>query len=109
MVDSVKNAISRIDTPKAQHIRANGQQPAHEHRAYGVRDEQKSVAALARQNNADLKSSEISAQTQILAATAPMDMDKVNQIKSAIKDGKYPIDIERVADALLEAYRDMKS
>ena len=44
-----------------------------------------------------------------LAASAPIDMDQVNAIKNAIANGDYPIDADRIADALMDVYREMKS
>jgi negative regulator of flagellin synthesis FlgM len=44
-----------------------------------------------------------------MASVAPVDMDKVNRIKSAIKEGNYPIDIDKISDALMDAYREMKT
>ena len=44
-----------------------------------------------------------------LASAAPVDFSKVNRIKDAIQNGKYPIDVEKVSDALMDAYRELKS
>ena len=44
-----------------------------------------------------------------LSASAPIDMDQVNAIKNAIANGDYPIDADRIADALMDVYREMKS
>ena len=44
-----------------------------------------------------------------LAKQPPIDTEAVARIKNAIADGKYPIDIDAVSDALMDAYRDMKS
>ena len=44
-----------------------------------------------------------------LSASAPVDMDQVNAIKTAIANGDYPIDADRIADALMDVYREMKS
>ena len=44
-----------------------------------------------------------------LASSAPIDMDQVNAIKNAIANGDYPIDADRIADALMDVYREMKS
>ena len=53
-------------------------------------------------NNAKLLSSN-------LAGSAPIDGDKVAKLKAAISAGNYPIDLDKVSDALMQAYRDMKS
>tara|TARA_B100001123_G_scaffold356979_1_gene410928 strand:+ start:71 stop:397 length:327 start_codon:yes stop_codon:yes gene_type:complete len=44
-----------------------------------------------------------------LSASAPIDMNQVNAIKDAIANGDYPIDADRIADALMDVYREMKS
>ena len=61
--------------------------------------------------------SEISADIKIeqkniisdLASSAPIDHDKVSSIKKAISSGNYPLDLDKISDALMEAYNDMKS
>ena len=44
-----------------------------------------------------------------LASSAPIDHDKVSSIKQAISSGNYPLDLDKITDALMEAYNDMKS
>jgi|TARA_B110000444_G_C18781279_1_gene567558 negative regulator of flagellin synthesis FlgM len=44
-----------------------------------------------------------------LASSAPVDSDKVAKIKAAISSGNYPLDLDKVSDALMQAYREMKS
>ena len=44
-----------------------------------------------------------------LASSAPIDHDKVSSIKKAISSGNYPLDLDKISDALMEAYYDMKS
>ncbi len=44
-----------------------------------------------------------------LAKLAPIDGDKVAKIKEAISAGNYPLDLDKVSDALMQAYREMKS
>ena len=44
-----------------------------------------------------------------LASAAPVDSDKVAKIKAAISSGNYPLDLDKVSDALMQAYREMKS
>ena len=43
-----------------------------------------------------------------LASSAPIDHDKVSSIKKAISSGNYPLDLTKVADALFDAYKEMK-
>jgi negative regulator of flagellin synthesis FlgM len=44
-----------------------------------------------------------------LAKSAPIDTDKVAKIKAAISAGHYPLDLDKLSDALMQAYREMKS
>ncbi len=44
-----------------------------------------------------------------LSANAPIDLEKVSQIKKAISAGDYPLDLDKISDALMQAYREMKS
>ncbi len=43
-----------------------------------------------------------------MSVDAPIDSVKVSAIKDAIARGDYPVDLEKVADALLQAYSDIK-
>ena len=43
-----------------------------------------------------------------LSKEPSLDLDKVSAIKNALSRGDYPIDLEKVADALLQAYKDIK-
>ena len=38
----------------------------------------------------------------------PIDKVSTSRIKEAIKNGNYPVDIAKVADALFDAYKEMK-
>ena len=44
-----------------------------------------------------------------LVKSAPIDNDKVEALKAAISSGNYPLDLDKVSDALMQAYRDMRS
>ena len=43
-----------------------------------------------------------------LSKEPSLDLDKVSAIKNAIARGDYPVDLDKVADALLQAYSDIK-
>ena len=44
-----------------------------------------------------------------LASSVPIDNDKVSSIKKAISSGNYPLDLDKISDALMDAYNEMKS
>lgn len=100
MVDSVKSAISRMETVKMRSADAVGSQAS----ATAPKPSGKTDS-----DSVELKSAEMAAVARDMASVAPVDMDKVNRIKSAIKEGNYPIDIDKISDALMDAYREMKT
>ena len=53
---------------------------------------------------------EISSEMKVkdMSVDAPIDSIKVSAIKDAIARGDYPVDLDKVADALLQAYSDIK-
>ena len=97
MVESIKNTISRMEPRKANNNHAVSQTA------------NKSAAAASSSDSVELKSAENMSAIKEMAASAPVDRANVNRIKDAIKRGEYPIDIDRISDALLEAYKEMKS
>ncbi|RHZ93351.1 flagellar biosynthesis anti-sigma factor FlgM [Cereibacter sphaeroides] len=43
-----------------------------------------------------------------LRSGPPVDLELVQKIKDAIAEGKYPVDLERITDALFADYLDLK-
>ena len=43
-----------------------------------------------------------------MSIDAPIDTKRVSSIKEAIAKGEYPVDLDKIADALLQAYSDIK-
>ena len=101
MVDSIKSAMNRIDV---QRTRINELDMKSSANSTGV-----SKGKALDNTSIDTSKSEISEKVAQLAKQPPIDTEAVARIKSAIADGKYPIDIDAVSDALMDAYRDMKS
>ena len=97
MVESVKNTISRMEPRKANNNHAVS------HSA------NKSATTTSATDSVKLKSAENMSAIKEMAASAPIDRANVDRIKDAIKRGEYPIDINRISDALLDAYKEMKS
>ena len=97
MVESIKNTISRMEPRKANN----------NHAAPKTAD--KTAETSSSSNSVKLKSAENMSAIREMAASAPIDRANVDRIKDAIKRGEYPIDINRISDALLDAYKEMKS
>ena len=97
MVESIKNTISRMEPRKANnHLAA-------------PKTTDKTAATSSSSDSVKLQSAENMSAIREMAASAPIDRANVDRIKDAIKRGEYPIDINRISDALLDAYKEMKS
>jgi negative regulator of flagellin synthesis FlgM len=60
-------------------------------------------------DNVKLNSLDSQSVVKDMASAAPINKENVNRIKDAIRRGEYPIDLDRVSDALMEAYKEMKT
>ena len=97
MVEIIKNSLNRIEPRKANTANADTQTAS------------KSAIAAPAKDSVELKSAENMSAMREMAASAPIDQANVNRIKDAIKRGEYPIDLDRISDALLDAYKEMKN
>ena len=99
MVGIIKNTVSRVEPRKAEEPVRVSQEAT----------KVSSAAATNASDSVELKSADVPSSVKQMASSAPIDEVNVNRIKEAIKRGDYPIDIDRVSDALMEAYRDLKT
>jgi negative regulator of flagellin synthesis FlgM len=96
MVEIIKNSLNRMEPRRANTANADMQTAS------------KSAIAAPAKDSVELKSAENMSAMREMAASAPIDQANVNRIKDAIKRGEYPIDLDRISDALLDAYKEMK-
>ena len=101
MVDSIKQSMNRIDMQRTR-VSDTDAKP-------GAKSSNVSKGVALDGGNIDTSTLEVSDKVAQLAKQPPIDSEAVSRIKNAIADGKYPIDIEAVSNALMDAYRDMKS
>ena len=98
MVEVVKSTVNRLDMRKA---------------GSSISQDAKTLKSKGSVENAgsNVKVNSLESQSAVkaMASAAPVDRENVNRIKDAIKRGEYPIDLDRVSDALMEAYKEMKS
>ena len=99
MVGIVKNTVSRMDPRNASVADRSSQEAT----------KVSPAAAANASDSVELKSADVPSSVKQMASSAPIDEVNVNRIKEAIKRGDYPIDIDRVSDALMEAYRELKT
>ena len=98
MVEIVKNTVSRLDMRKA------GNSISQDAKPLKTKGSSESIGSSVKLNSLESQSA-----VKDMASAAPVDKENVNRIKDAIKRGEYPIDLDRVSDALMEAYKEMKS
>ncbi|MEK9554607.1 MAG: flagellar biosynthesis anti-sigma factor FlgM [Alphaproteobacteria bacterium] len=98
MVEIVKNAATRVEMRAAVNNGSRALKPAQNSGSV------ENVGDSVKLNSLDSQSA-----VKEMASAAPIDKANVNRIKEAIKRGEYPIDLDRVSDALMEAYKEMKT
>ena len=99
MVNSINNIVNRVEVQKNRDLEAKT--------GSGTADS-KSVAPVSRDTVtvSDAASPQVVAQ---LSQNPPIDSEAVILIKNAIAEGRYPVDVDLISDALMDAYRDLKT
>ncbi len=97
MVDSVKNLVSRIDPQNKPVVQKASV------------DTDVKTSATGRVTSPGQEASVKVSDLSNLSKEPPIDFEAVERIKAAISSGRYPIDLDRVSDALLDAYVELKS
>ena len=95
MVDKITNSIINLENKTSKNS-ANVKNSISKVDNYGI------------ENSTSIKINQKSVVSD-LASSAPIDHDKVSSIKKAISSGNYPLDLDKISDALMEAYNEMKS
>ena len=94
MVDKITNSIVNLESKTSKNS-------AKVNKSVGKFDNYGS------ENSADIKIENKKIINDI-ASNAPIDYDKVSSIKKAISTGNYPLDLDKISEALMDAYNDMK-
>ena len=68
-----------------------------------------SAAGKSSVETVDVKADSIKLAVAGMANSPPIDVEAVAKIKDAIANGKYPVDLDKISDMLMDAYRDLKS
>ena len=99
MVNSIKNIVNRVEVQKGRDL---------DSKVGSNTPDSAKVAPAARDT---VKVSEAASPQLVsqLSANPPIDSEAVSRIKNAIAEGKYPVDVDLISDALMDAYRDLKT
>ena len=95
MVDKITNSIVNLESKTSKNTAK-------------VNNSVSNIDNYRSENSADIKINHKNVVSD-LASSAPIDHDKVSSIKKAISSGNYPLDLDKISDALMEAYNEMKS
>ena len=95
MVDKITNSIINLENKSSKN-------------SANVKNSISKIDKYRNENSASIKINQKSVVSD-LASSAPIDHDKVSSIKKAISSGNYPLDLDKISDALMEAYNEMKS
>ena len=95
MVDKITNSLINLENKASKN-------------STNVKNSVSKVNNYENENSTNIKINQKSVVSD-LASSAPIDHDKVSSIKKAISSGNYPLDLDKISDALMEAYHEMKS
>ncbi|MBD22058.1 MAG: flagellar biosynthesis anti-sigma factor FlgM [Alphaproteobacteria bacterium] len=104
MIDQIKNKLNSISSSGSNNVaRTNAEQAK-------AKMVQKVNTTKAKVDIDGGKVSQFVSKETIkeMAKEPPIDKVSTNRIKNAIANGSYPIDLNKIADALFDAYKDMK-
>ena len=99
MVNSIKNIVNRVEVQKSRDLdnKAGSNIPDSVKAAPAGRDTVRVSEAASPQLVSQL------------SANPPINSEAVSRIKNAIAQGKYPVDVDLISDALMDAYRELKT
>ena len=98
MVDAIKNTVNRLDLTKVRSSE-NRAAPAGASR----------TDAPAGSDNVKVSHAASSKVVAQMAEAPPVNSEAVRRIKDAIARGEYPINVDRISEALMDAYREMNT
>ena len=104
MIDQIKNKINNLSSSAASAEKAGAKQSKAQ-----VQKVEQSIT----KNKVDVDGGKVSQfvnkeTIKDMAKQPPIDKISTNRIKSAIANGSYPLDLDKIADALFDAYKEMK-
>ena len=103
MIDQIKNTISKADVNGSS---SNSKKASLDSAKINVQNI-KSVNSV--EKNVEKVTQFISKERiKDMAKQPPIDKASTTRIKNAIANGSYPIDLDKIADALYDAYKEIK-
>ena len=104
MIDQIKNKVNNLSSSAANVEKAGAKQSKAQ-----VQKVEQSIT----KNKVDVDGGKVSQfvnkeTIKNMAKQPPIDKISTNRIKSAIANGSYPLDLDKIADALFDAYKEMK-
>ena len=99
MVNSIKNIVNRVEVQKGRDLDSK----------VGASTPDSAKVAPAARDTVKVSEAASSQLVSQLSANPPIDSEAVSRIKNAIAEGKYPVDVDLISDALMDAYRDLKT
>ncbi len=103
MIDQIKNNINSVNNANSNKT--------------GLESKKASTVEVAKINQSSSKTDSDSSvvskfvsreKIKDMAKEPPIDKVSTSRIKNAIANGSYPIDLNKIADALFDAYKEMK-
>ena len=103
MIDQIKNKLSNLSSSGSDSVKTETKKPS-------VKIEKVDETTQTRPKTDTGVVSKFITKEKIkdMAKAPPIDQASTTRIKNAISNGSYPLDLDKIADALFDAYKEMK-
>lgn len=109
MIDKIKNNIpntsNNVKTSSHKQVDVSTAKQAQSQAVFAEKSSQLSKEIANKTNISQFVSK---SKVKDMAKEPPIDKANVSRIKNAIANGSYPVDLEKIADSLMEAYKELK-
>ena len=102
MVDQIKNNLNNLGSSGSSKVSAESKKSSIQIK--GINHSQ----AKQQFDSSEVSKFVTKEKIKDMAKEPPIDQAATTRIKNAIANGSYPIDLDKIADALFDAYKEMK-
>ena len=104
MVDQIKNNLNSLGSAGSNKVSSDSKRSASSIQIKGIDHSQ----AKQKHDSSEVSKFVTREKIKDMAKEPPLDKAATSRIKNAIANGSYPIDLDKIADALFDAYKEMK-
>ena len=104
MVDQIKNNLNSLGSAGSNKVSSDSKRSSSSIQVKGIDH----THAKQKFDSSEVSKFVTKDKIKDMAKEPPIDQAATSRIKNAISNGSYPIDLDKIADALFDAYKEMK-